>query len=172
MKHSSRLAAAILIFSGILILLLIFLPLVLSTLRFSFFSSPKLFDPTAVSVFPMPRIVSDYSQPQSWFPTTGSLGLEPKESPVSYYTLSLSSVNMIDIPVEINGTDLKKNPIHFPGTALPGQPGNSVIFGHSSLPFFYRPNNPLTIFNPILKAKPGDEVIVKYDGVTYKYRVK
>jgi sortase A len=78
---------------------------------------------------------------------------------------------MHDIPIEIDGHDLKKNAIHYPGTALPGLVGNTVIFGHSSLPYFFKPLNPLTIFNPLVDAQRGQVITIKYDGVDYSYSI-
>lgn len=179
MVTRSKAPAFLLLFSGFFLLLIVTLPIISFLLQEIFNPTPKLIDPTQVSKTPLPKIVNniglsslDYSRPQNWFPTSVSLPSASTKSSVLYYSLSIPSVKIVDVPVEINGTDLKKNPIHFPGSGLPGQFGNSVIFGHSSLPIFYKVNNPLTIFNPLLKVKVGDEVTVKYDGVTYKYLVR
>lgn len=152
-------------------------PMVFSTLKFSLFGQPELFDPTAVSGLPMPRIVnvlgvatSDYSQANTWFEAPHMPA--PVVSKVKFFSISIPRVGILDVPVEVNGADLRKNAIHFPGSALPGTLGNAVIFGHSALPQFYTKDNPLTIFNPLLKAKIGDEILVKFDGITYRYTIK
>ena len=62
--------------------------------------------------------------------------------------------------------------IQFPDTALPGKVGNTVIFGHSILPIFYNPENYLAIFSTLDKLDKGDEVIVDYDGIRYKFTVE
>jgi sortase A len=135
------------------------------------FSPLKLLDPTAVSFYPAPIIVNDYTQAPSWF--ISDVSLPPSiPSSVTFFTLSLPRLNLINIPVHVNGSDLKKNAIHYPGTALPGDFGNTVIFGHSALPQFYRQDNPLIVFNPIIKAKIGDDITLKYDGVSYRYQVR
>ncbi len=142
--------------------------------------TPKnLLDPTAVSPFPRPIVqtdygmsgVVDYSNAGSWFSAPADLP-PPKNSPVGYFTVSLPRLKMDNITVEVNGNNLHKNAIHYPGTALPGEFGNSVIFGHSALPQFYRPGNPQTVFNPLTGARIGDEIDIKFDGVLYTYVVK
>jgi sortase A len=58
---------------------------------------------------------------------------------------------------------LDHGPGHWPGTALPGQPGNVVIAGHRvshSKPFLH-----------IDSLVPGDDVIFTVNGATYTYRV-
>ncbi len=163
-----------LVIVGLVLLLSILLPIGLSQLSFSL--QPKLLDPTAVALAPVPFIANvlgvttpDYTQPTTWFPAASTT---PTVSQVRYYTLSIPRLNLQDVPVEINGTDLKKNPIQFPGTALPGNYGNTVIFGHSTLPALYKPRDPISIFNPLPKIKVGDAITIQYDGVTYKYVVR
>ena len=173
-----RLFGRIFLVTGLSLILFIAVPLLLSTLQFQLFSPKSLFDPSLASAFPLPRVINvlglttqDYTSPQSWFDTQDASQTEIVSS-VKFYTISLPRLNIIDVPVEINGTDLKQNAIHYPGSSLPGQFGNAVVFGHSSLPQLYKPRDPLTIFNPLPKAKIGDEVQVKYDGIAYKYVVK
>ncbi|GEM_PF-5440412 len=156
-----------LVMVGLILLLSVLVPIGLSQLSFSF--RPKLLDPTAVALVPALFVIPDYTQPTTWFPSASST---PTVSRVRYYTLSIPKLNLRDVPVEINGTDLKKNPIQFPGTALPGDYGNTVIFGHSTLPALYKPNDPISIFNPLPKIKVGDAITIQYDGVTYKYIVR
>lgn len=68
--------------------------------------------------------------------------------------------------------DLKKSLIQYPQTALPGQLGNTVIFGHSVLPQFFNPKSYLTIFSTLHKLKQGDEILVDFDNIHYKYKVE
>lgn len=159
---------------GTFLLVGVLAPIGISQLSFNL--KPTLIDPTLVASAPLPVISAvlgttsaDYTEPSSWFPTAS---FTPTVSKVQYFTLSLPSLNMFDIPVEINGTDLKKNPIQFPGTAVPGTYGNTVIFGHSTLPQLYKPESMLSVFNPTIKAKIGEEIYVNYDGVNYKYVVR
>lgn len=163
-----------LVIAGLVLLLGVLLPIGLSQLSFSF--RPRLLDPTAVALAPAPFIsnvlgetTSDYTQPATWFPAANS---SPSASRVRYYTLSIPRLNLQDISVEIDGTDLKKNAIQFPGTALPGDYGNTVVFGHSTLPALFKPRDPVSIFNPLPKIKAGDAITIQYDGIIYKYIVR
>jgi sortase A len=170
-----KLVPALLLTSGLLLLFSVFFPISLDTLNLFFTSGPHLIDPTAVSAYPPPIVTNilgasslDYTEASSWFDTPATFPA-PENSPVRYFSLSIPHLKLTNISVEVNGTDLKKNAIHYPGTALPGEYGNTVIFGHSALPQFYRPGNIMTVFNPLLKAKVGDEVVIDFDGVTYRY---
>ena len=171
MRHLLSLS---LVMMGLVLLLSVLVPIGLSQLSFSI--KPRLLDPTAVASVPAPFVANilgvttpDYTQPTTWFPAAGSA---PSVSSVRYYTLSIPRLNLRDVSVEINGTNLKKNAIQFPGTALPGDYGNTVVFGHSTLPALYKPNDPISLFNPLIKIKVGDAITIQYDGVTYKYVVR
>jgi len=74
--------------------------------------------------------------------------------------------------VAIGGDDLSHNLVQYPGTALPGKNGNTVIFGHSILPIFYNPQDYLAIFSTLPTLKIGDEIFVSYDSVSYVYRIE
>lgn len=162
---------------GFIILGSVLLPLGYSWLSYYISRPPVLVNPLVDSGVPGPYIVNilgvattNFYSPTTWFdssPTAPSITTK-----VKYFTVSLPEIKLFDVPIEVNGTDLKKNAIHFPGTAIPGTIGNSVVFGHSALPQFYQVGNPLTIFNPLPKSKVGDQVVVNFDGVTYRYLVK
>lgn len=87
------------------------------------------------------------------------------------YTLSIPSLKINNANVVIGGQDLKKHLIHFPGTATPGNIGNSVIFGHSVLPIFYNPLDYKTIFSKLPNLKEGDIIEINFDQVYFKYVV-
>ena len=72
----------------------------------------------------------------------------------------------------IAGDDLGKSLIHYGGTGLPGEYGNTVIFGHSTLPQLFRGIQDYhAVFATLPTIKEGSEVLVTYDGVTYTYKV-
>lgn len=159
---------------GVSLLTIVVLPLVISQFRFVLNKQPRLLDPTALSRRPgltvLGYLTTDYTQAANWFYPT-SLP-QPQASTVKRFALSFPRLNLINVSVEVNGSDLKQNAIHYPGTALPGTFGNSVIFGHSSLPVLYKPGSPITIFNPLVKAKLGDEIVIDYNDKTYHYQIK
>ena len=107
--------------------------------------------------------------PSNWFENNQD-NLETKSS-TKFYTVSIPQLKIDKASVEVSGEDLSKNLVQYPGTALPGKSGNTVIFGHSVLPQFFNPKNYLTIFSTLPTIKKGDEIIVDYDGITYKYKV-
>jgi LPXTG-site transpeptidase (sortase) family protein len=112
----------------------------------------------------------DYTQASTWFINTNESAFKTKS--VDYYTISIPALKIDNATVAIGGEDLKKNLIHFPQTALPGNRGNAVIFGHSVLPTFFNPKDYLTIFSTLPTLNKGDEILVDYDGIRYKYVVE
>lgn len=64
----------------------------------------------------------------------------------------------------VTPNDLRYAVGHFPGTGLPGQPGNLSIAGH---------RNFITgdFFGHLDKVVPGDEILVEYEGRRFTYRV-
>lgn len=113
----------------------------------------------------------DLTKASNWF--VG--GAEPEDfetSKITYYTISIPKLGIKDAVTAIGGENLSESLIHYPGTALPGKRGNAVIFGHSSLPILFSPTNYDTIFSTLPTLELGDEVIAKYDGVTYRYIIE
>lgn len=105
-----------------------------------------------------------------WLPKVASPSISA--SKVTAYALSIPSLNISNAFVQIGGTDLNQGIIHYQGTSLPGEIGNSALFGHSVLPQFFNPTNYKTIFSTLPTIAVGAEILVTYDGVTYKYIVE
>ena len=96
---------------------------------------------------------------------------------VEEYRLDIPSLNVSNTKVRVGGSDLNKSLIQYPGTALPGEPGAPVIFGHSVLRQFYNPSekNPRrysSIFSKIMTLKNGDKIYLTYNNVKYTYQVQ
>lgn len=66
---------------------------------------------------------------------------------------------------------LKNGVVHYPDTALPGQPGNVVIFGHSSGQWWAQGDYKF-VFTLLDKLKLEDRIFIDYQGTRYIYRVK
>lgn len=113
----------------------------------------------------------DYTRASNWFPVVAKKD-DFTSSKVSYYTVSIPALGIADATVSIGGEDLSDSLIQFPGTAVPGKIGNSVVFGHSILPLFYDPENYLAIFSTLDRLQEGDKIYINYDGISYKYRVE
>ena len=58
---------------------------------------------------------------------------------------------------------LDRGPAHLQGSALPGQPGNDVIFGHVNVWG--------AVFLQLHRLRPADEVLLETPGHTYIYQV-
>lgn len=118
--------------------------------------------------------IADYTNPNVWYPQKPQkdTGILTKSYKLSIPTLGINNANVI-----IGGNSLEKSLIHYGGTALPGDYGTTVIFGHSTLTSFFDPKDYKTIFAtlPQLKKteknKPGDEIYITYEGITYKYMI-
>lgn len=110
----------------------------------------------------------DYTNPNVWFP-----GKPQKKivSEVNSYTVSIPKLGVEEALAIVSGQDLDKSLIHYGGTGLPGEYGNSVLFGHSTLPQFYDPTNYHAIFSTLPSLDEGDEIYIEYDNVQYKYTV-
>lgn len=109
----------------------------------------------------------DYTKARNWFPKLPSKNLTKEKEVV--YTVSLPKLRINRAKVVIGGEDLDKSLIHYGGSALPGDYGNTVVFGHSTLPVFFNPENYLTIFSLLPTLKEGDVIFIHSDETTYKY---
>lgn len=168
----------VLIILGLSCLLIVAIPFIRPLISFFIYPHPDLIYPLSSSSYPLPIIVDssnegtdDLTKASAWF-IKAALLPSPSVSDIPYFSLSMPGSKLTDIQVKINGLDLKKGPIHYPGTSLPGDFGNTVIFGHSALPQFYRPKDPLTIFNPLTETKVGDSIHIQFAGISYIYSVK
>jgi len=110
----------------------------------------------------------DYSNANIWFPSKPQ---KKVATPINSYTLSIPKLNIKDALVLIGSDDLGVSLIHYGGTPLPGQYGNAVIFGHSTLPQFFNPTNYKTIFSTLPTLSKGDTIVVAVDGIAYKFTV-
>ncbi|MDD4937526.1 MAG: sortase [Candidatus Shapirobacteria bacterium] len=163
--------------SGLLLLSFAVIPII----RFQFKYSTNLkqiLNPLSVKSYNqslniLGDVTADYTQLSNWFINDSSgqsNNLFTNDDGNKYY-LSIPKLNIKDATVIIGSSDLKKSLIQYPQTALPGQLGNTVIFGHSVLPQFFNPRSYLTIFSTLHTLKIGDEIDINYDGSQYRYLV-
>lgn len=110
----------------------------------------------------------DLTKASNWFPEQAAVF--NAGDAVSYH-LSIPKLGIGEAKVTL-GEDLKKSLVQYPGTAMPGRFGNTVIFGHSVLPQFFNPGNYMTIFSTLPTLRPKDEILVDYNQVRYKYIVE
>jgi len=132
--------------------------------------SETVLNQQAVAVEPQVKnYQEDFTRLENWF--SANPLPSPSQSKITHYNLSIPKLGIQDAVVTIGGSDLAKSLIHYPSTANPGELGTPVIFGHSILRQFYNPKNYLSIFSTIMTLQAGDQIIIKYDGVTYTYKV-
>ncbi len=133
-------------------------------------ASSNVLSQTVLAAVPGEKISAsvDYTNANIWYPTSPQKKIVTQ---VNSYTLSIPKLKIENATVTIAGDDLGKSLVHYGGTGLPGEYGNAVIFGHSVLPQFFDAKNYKTIFSTLPTLVVGDEFFVKYDGVTYKYKV-
>ena len=118
----------------------------------------------------------DFTDLNNWF--VGDLGEDSQAaSEFVEYSLDIPSLKISNAKVRVGGTDLNKSLIQYPGTALPGQSGAPVIFGHSVLRQFYNPSekNPKrynSVFSTIMTLDKGDKIYLTYNNVKYTYSVQ
>lgn len=110
----------------------------------------------------------DSYKPTNWF-----LGAAESRavSRLTTYSLTIPRLGIDAATVQIGGDDLKKSLIAWPDSAPPGRFGNNIIFGHSELPQFANPKSYSGIFTFLMDLAVGDEILVDYDGVRYRYLV-
>ena len=116
---------------------------------------------------------ADYTQLSNWFIKTDAdqskiLNSQSEQT----YLFTIPKLKIADAIVSVGSMDLKKSLIQYPNTALPGQLGNTVVFGHSVLPQFFNPKSYLTIFSTLFKLNQGDEILLKYDQTQYRYLIE
>jgi sortase A len=114
---------------------------------------------------------NDLTQASTWF-VGGAKASDFSASKIQYFTVDVPKLKIKDATVTIGGEDLNKSLVQYPGTALPGRPGNTVIFGHSILPIFYNPKNYISIFSLLPSLNKGDEIDINYDGISYVYKIE
>lgn len=118
----------------------------------------------------------DYTNLSNWFDEQSNT-FSDIDYQVEEYRLDIPGLDVNNAKVRVGGTDLNKSLIQYPGTALPGEPGAPVIFGHSVLRQFYNPSekNPrryTSIFSKIMTLKQGDKIYLTYNNVKYTYQVQ
>lgn len=92
------------------------------------------------------------------------------ERPAEFF-LSVPKIKIRNARVAVDSTKFQKNLAHFPGTAIPGEIGNSFITGHSVLSQFADPKNYLGIFTELSKLEVGDDIEISLSGKTLHYVV-
>ncbi len=110
----------------------------------------------------------------NWLPSANAqeqTSTETFNDKISSYTISIPKININNAVVSTTNTRVDENLVHFPGTAVPGNKGTAAIFGHSTLPQLYDPENYRTIFAKIHEVKIKDKIIATVNNTKYNYSI-
>lgn len=176
-RHShKKLFASLFFFSGLILFTSVLFPILQFQLGYST-KFNQILNPLSSQFYNSTSSVlgssdSDYTQLSNWFVNnTDTFQSSSLNSSTTTYYLSIPKLKIDQAAVIFGSTDLKKSLIQYPKTALPGQFGSPVIFGHSVLPQFFNPKSYITIFSTLYKLEQGDEIYIEYDHIRYKYLV-
>ena len=109
----------------------------------------------------------DYTRASTWFPKANDVKVNGINTA---YHISIPKVHVQNATVLIGNDDLNKSLVQFAGP-IPGNFGNPVVFGHSTLLWFYNPKDYRTIFSELPELNIGDDIYVSVENITYHYKV-
>ncbi len=168
-KKILRICALVMFVSGMIILFSTLYPIFSyewdASQKYPSLISPLVDEETASFVFDG----RDFTKLHNWF--EDQKVLKEGDSEIEFFTLSIPKLKIDNAIVRIGGDELSGSLIQYPGTALPGNIGNAVIFGHSILPQYYDPKNYLSIFSLLGELGRGDLVYASLKGKIFVYEV-
>jgi len=157
-KKITKLISLLILVAGLIIATYVFFPLISYQIYFaSEFSGQEITAPIPkATVLNNSTIASllnsassnffsgiDYSNAENWFPNVKFQKIVQK---IERYSLSIPKLKIENAEVSTTDTDLTKHLINYGGTAIPPNKGTAVVFGHSTLPQLFNPENYKTIF--------------------------
>lgn len=109
--------------------------------------------------------------------TASAQGAQPAPAPTGEFRLLIPKLGK-DVPVVLSQSrqdkamqaELLNGVVHYSGTALPGEPGNIGITGHSSN-YFWVKSAYNDVFANLGALEGGDVAVIYYGGRTYRYQV-
>lgn len=112
----------------------------------------------------------DFTQASLWFPSIGN-NVSASTLDVKEYSLTIPKLSITEAKVIVGGEDLSKSLIHYLPQSLPGEYGNVVIFGHSTLPQLFNLKDYKTIFTYLPSLEKGDLIKIKINDLEFEYQV-
>ena len=97
----------------------------------------------------------------------GPEGPRPEE-----FKLTIPKLKIEKATAKVDNLNFYHNLSHFPGSALPGEVGNSFITGHSLLPQFADPQDYAAIFTKLSDLEVGDDIYVDIDGKILHFAIQ
>jgi sortase A len=104
--------------------------------------------------------------------SSNSVAVNPDLSQIIIPSISVKAPVIYESSVNNNiiAYDLRSGVVHYGNTAMPGQNGNAVIFGHSS-GVSWAPGDYKFVFTLLEKMHAGQQISLDYKGVRYVYIV-
>lgn len=117
------------------------------------------------------NVTGNYKDARNWFPQQ-KINSDGSGQKVTEYEFSIPSQGIQGKKVSAVDFDLSKHLVqYFTTSKSPAEKGTSVIFGHSTLPQWFDPENYMAIFANLHLLKDGDEIVLTVNGHSYKYSV-
>jgi len=113
------------------------------------------------------NIGTDYTNAGNWYPKTN-----PEGSIVANYSISIPKLGIENARVTNANNDLSKSLIQYNSDSIPPFKGNTVIFGHSTLPQLFKSDDYKTIFANAYKLEVGDIVTARIKNARYSYKIE
>ncbi len=113
-------------------------------------------------------LTTNFNDARNWYPGMSNTA---QKSSIDSYTLSIPKLKIESAEVSTKDYNLDRHLVQYFGTAIPGQKGTAVIFGHSTIPAWFDPKNYKAIFATLHTIKVGDEFSATVAGITYKYKI-
>lgn len=121
--------------------------------------------PASVSLSNLPELGEEVTEP-----APEEVGVLPSRIRIPAIDLDLPVLNPDTRDIDKLDAILKNGPARYVDSALLGQKGNVLIFGHSShLPIVH--NQMYKAFNRVPDLKEGDTITVEGEGKEFSYRV-
>ena len=166
---------------GFGILIYVFLPLVSWQIYFApVFASQNIEVPipktTVVNGSSISTLITDaaasigtnYNDASNWYPN-----VQPQKGKIiPFYSISIPKLKINNAVVSTVDTDLTKHLVQYNTDSIPPLNGNTVIFGHSTLPQLFDPGNYKTIFANAYQLEVGDDIFVNVNDVSYRYTIQ
>ncbi len=113
------------------------------------------------------NIGADYTKADNWYPQ-----IKPEGGVVANYSISIPKLGIENATVTNAHNDLTKSLIQYNKNTVPPLTGNTIIFGHSTLPQLYNPSDYKTIFANAYKLESGDTISVHLRNNLYTYKIE
>jgi len=133
--------------------------------------SPTYYDPGTSFIR---QIQDDYSQTSS----QTQVQIDQNYKKTMYIDIPSLQIAHLTLTPNVSGESeaeyqkaLKKGPAHLKGTPLPGDGGNSIIYGHSGLPKLLGRYPDWLLFSKLEQTSLGDTIIIHKDEKELTYRV-